>query len=423
MAVFSTTFAALRYKNYRWWFFSQMVSFFGTWMQNAAQGFFMFEKTHSYEWLGYLAVASGIPTLLFMLYGGVLADRFPKRRIVVCAESAMMLIALSTGALIISGSVQPWHILVAAFLLGVANAFDMPARQSFVSELVPNEGMANAISLNSAMFNLAVSIGPAAGGIVYAMVGPGWCFVLNGISFLAVLTSVMMMRDLPKPASGPRQPVVIAISNAFRVVRTSPDMRSIFLLMCCGVTFGMALYSQFPAWATSILHGDATTNGYLQSSRGIGALVGALALATLGQSRFKIHVLVVGSFVYPVLLLCFGLSGIQSISFLFMAFAGIAQIALFNNANALIQLNSPTSHRGVILAMYNLVFNLSLPVGGLLAGLFAARLGLVALWETSAGISLILAFLLFLTDRQLIHRLGGPNTLKPSPLETPSDYR
>ena len=187
-----TTFRALRHYNYRLFFFGQLISLIGTWMQTTAQGFLIYELTRSPAYLGYVGFAAGIPTWLFMAYGGVFADRASRRRVLIATQSAMMVLAFALAALTFLRLIAPWHIIVLAFLLGVANAFDAPARQTIVLELVDREDLTNAIALNATMFNLATAFGPTVGAITYALIGPGWCFAVNGLSFIAVIIGLVM---------------------------------------------------------------------------------------------------------------------------------------------------------------------------------------------------------------------------------------
>ena len=194
------TFTALRYRNYRLWFIGQLASLIGTWMQTTAQAFLVFQLTNSPAYLGLVGFASGVPSLIFMMYGGVIADRMPRRNLLIVTQSSMMVLAFILAALTFTGWVQPWHIIVLSLLLGTANAFDTPARQSFVSELVEREDLGNAIALNSTMFQGAMAVGPAVAGITYAVLGPAMCFAINGISFLAVIAALLMMRVKPTVA-------------------------------------------------------------------------------------------------------------------------------------------------------------------------------------------------------------------------------
>lgn len=196
-SIFQKTFTALNYYNYRLWFGGQTVSLFGTWMQRTAQAYLIFDLTKSPLYLGYVGFAYGIPSWLFMLYGGAVADRSSRRKILLLAQSAMMILAFILAALTFSQIVQPWQIIVLAFLLGCANAFDAPARQAFVTELVDRHDLTNAIALNSSMINAATVIGPAVAGLTYAAFGPAWCFTINGLTFIAVIVALIMMKLAP----------------------------------------------------------------------------------------------------------------------------------------------------------------------------------------------------------------------------------
>jgi len=195
--IWQNTFAALKHRNYRLWFWGQMVSLFGTWMQITAQGFLIYQLTKSSAYLGYVGFASGVPSWLFMMYGGVVADRVSKRKLLIITQSIMMILAFVLATLVFTGTVQAWHILLLAFGLGSTNAFDAPARLAFVSEMVNREDLTNAVALNATMFNTALIIGPAIAGVIYYAFGPGWCFAVNGISFIAVIIALAAMHLLP----------------------------------------------------------------------------------------------------------------------------------------------------------------------------------------------------------------------------------
>src|SRR5262245_21500880 len=203
------TFAALRHRNYRLWFQGHLVSLVGTWMQVTAQGFLVFQLTHSTAYLGYVGFAAGVPSLLFMLFGGVIADRVARRKLLLITQSTMMLLAFLLAALTFAQLVQPWHIILLALALGTANAFDAPAAQAFVLELVDRQDLTNAIALNSTLFNLATVVGPTVAGLTYAAVGPGWCFTLNGLSFIATIMALSRMQ-LPAHTVTPRTQSALA---------------------------------------------------------------------------------------------------------------------------------------------------------------------------------------------------------------------
>ncbi|MBE3135404.1 MAG: MFS transporter, partial [Acidobacteria bacterium] len=293
------TFAALSYPSYRLWFFGQMTSLFGTWMQSAAQGYLVYELTHSAAYLGYVSFASGIAMWVFTLYGGVVADRVPRRSLLVVTQGLSMLLALVLSALTFTRVVAPWHILGLAFLLGAVNAFDVPARQSFVIEMVGRDDLTNAIALNSMMFNAAVVAGPAIGGVTYALFGPGWCFAINGVSFVAVIAALLAMRLAPLAQPVRRSSALSEIREGLRVVAGDRGILALVALMGALSLFGMSYVTLMPAWAVRVLHGDARTNGFLQSARGLGALAAAFGIASLGRFRFRGRLLAAGSILFP----------------------------------------------------------------------------------------------------------------------------
>ncbi len=361
-------FAALKYRNYRLWFFGQLVSLVGTWMQTTAQGYLVFQLTHSPAYLGYVGFAAGVPSWLFMLYGGVVADRISRRRLLLITQTAMMVLAFILAGLTFSEVVRPWHIMVLALGLGIANAFDAPARQSFVFEMVGREDMANAIALNSSMFNLATVVGPAVGGITYGLVGPAWCFMLNALTFAAVIFALLQMQLQPvalKPHPGA---ALDDLREGLYYVATTPVIRTLIMVAGVASLFGQAYMTLLPAWATTVLGGDATTNGWLQSARGLGALFGALAIAAMGRIKFKGKLLSLGMFLFPGFLLVFAVMRQLPLSMLAMVGVGWGFMILFNMTNTLIQTLSPDNLRGRVISVYTLSFFGLMPLGALLTG-------------------------------------------------------
>jgi MFS family permease len=367
----SRAFLALRHRNYRLWFIGQTISLFGTWMQAAALSFLVFDLTHSPAYLGYVGFATGLPAWLFMSYGGVVADRMARRALLILTQTTMMLLAFILTALTFLRIVQPWHIIVLAFVLGVANAFDAPARQAFVTEMVVPEDLTNAIALNSTMFNLGIALGPAVSGITYAAFGPGWCFAINGLSFIAIILALHLMR-LP----GQERPAVARSSRTdlkegFRYAFHHPVIRTIILLIGAAGLFGNAFITLIPAWAVKILHGDATTNGWLQSARGLGALTGALLIASLGRFQFKGKLLTAGTLALPLLLLVFAVTRWLPLSLLILVGVGGSLVVVMNLANALVQTHVEERFRGRVMGLYTLAFFGLLPLGALWSGALA----------------------------------------------------
>jgi MFS family permease len=369
------TFAALSYPNYRLWFFGQMTSLFGTWMQSTAQGYLVYELTHSEAYLGYVGFASGIASWIFMLYGGAIADRVPRRKLLVLTQSLSMVPALALSALTFTHTVQPWHIVVLAFCLGVVNAFDAPARQSFVLEMVERPVLTNAIALNSMMFNTAMAIGPAIGGLAYALFGPGWCFAINGLSFVAVIAALLSMK-LPEWSPPPKVRGALSdIKEGLRAVVADRRILAIICLMSMVSLFGMAFATLLPAWAVAVLHGDASTNGFLLSARGLGALAAALFIAALSHRRFKGKMMTIGSLAFPLLVVMFSFTRSLWLSLLALLAVGAANIVMNNLANSLVQTLTPDALRGRVMAVYMLGFFGFSPLGALIAGGAATLIG------------------------------------------------
>jgi MFS family permease len=365
------TFAAMQYPNYRIWFAGQLVSLFGTWMQVTAQGYLAYQLTKSSAFLGYVAFANGVPVWLFMLYAGSVADRVPRKTLMLYTQSAMMVLAFVLALLTFTGAVRPWHILVLAFLLGIANTFDSPARLALVNQLVDDRRhLPNAVALNGSMFNMATALGPAAAGAVYALLGPSWCFTINGLSFVAVIAALLLMRLRPVPLSPRDQSPMVGIIEGLTYVWRHKNIRALILLIGVTSLFGLSFSALIPAWAVKVLHGTATTgatiNGLLQSARGIGALLAAPAIATISHLKVKGRIAAFGTFAYPVALLAFAVARSTALALLLMALVGFASILVVNLCNVLIQSQVEDSLRGRVSAVYSLLFFGMMPIGSLL---------------------------------------------------------
>ncbi|MDI7278148.1 MAG: MFS transporter, partial [Anaerolineae bacterium] len=334
-----------------------------------------YELTESARYLGYVAFASGVPSWLFMLYGGVVADRVPRRTLIIVTQTAMMLLAFVLSALTFLGLVRPWHIVALAVLLGTCNAFEAPARQAFVLEMVEREDLVNAIALNATMFNSASAVGPAVAGIVYAQLGPAWCFTVNGISFLAVIAALLAMRLRVQPGRTGRRPVLADLREGLGYVVAHPSIRALVGLVAVTTLFGVSFATLIPAWAVRVLGGDARTNGMLVSARGAGALIGALTIASLGRFRYRGRLLTLGTFAFPAGLIVFSMVRWLPMSMLTLLAVGAAQIMVMNLANSLVQTEAADRLRGRVMSIYSLVFFGLLPIGGLLAGAVAQEIG------------------------------------------------
>ena len=396
------TFTALRYRNFKLWFIGQTISLLGTWMQATAQGFLVFQLTHSPVYLGYVGFAYGLPTWLFMLYGGVLADRLPRRKVLIFTQTAMMIFAFVLATLTFSHLVQAWHIIIMAFLLGIANAFDAPSRQAFVNELVERKDLTNAIALNATMFNIGTFIGPAVSGITYALFGPAWCFTINGISFIGVIIALFLMKIrngheyVDKGKS-----ILTELKEGMRYVKNNSIIRTIIILVGVSSVFGISFATLIPAWAVKILHGDATINGLLQSARGFGALVSALLIASLGRFTFKGKLLTWGSFFFPVFLFIFAFISWLPLALIFLFLIGLSHIMIFNLANATVQTLVDDSLRGRVMGIYTFTFFGMMPVGSLLMGFLAEQFGEPEAVIIGAVITFAAAISIFITVPKL----------------------
>ncbi|MBN2107908.1 MAG: MFS transporter [Deltaproteobacteria bacterium] len=370
-----TFLTVIKYRNYRLWFFGQLVSLFGSWMQMTAQGFLIFELTRSPAYLGYVSFASGLPAWIFVLYGGVIADRMARRSLLLITQTCMMFLGAALAGVTFSGHVQPWQIIVLAFCLGIANAFDAPARQAFVLELVEREDLTNAIALNSTLFNCAAMVGPAAAGLVYAWIGPAWCFVFNSVSFAGIIVALLLIRVKAKPAPSPGPSALAALVEGLRYTASDGIIRSMIGIVAATCLFGFSFTTLLPAWAVHVLDGDAATNGLLHSARGCGALISALLIASLGRFPLKGRLLMAGMFLFPVVLLLFALERETWLALVFMAGVGITLLLTLNLANVLLQTHVEDHVRGRVMSIVSLTHFGLMPIGGLLAGLAASAIG------------------------------------------------
>jgi MFS family permease len=392
------TFSALRHPNYRLWFIGQLVSLVGTWMQNTAQGYLVYELTRSPAYLGYVGFVSGLPSWIFTLYGGVIADRISRRTVLIITQSTMMALAFILAGLVFTGAVQPWHIVLLAGLLGIANAFDAPARQAFVVELVDRQDMINAIALNSTMFNAATVVGPSAAGITYALFGPAWCFTINGVTYIAVIIALALMRIQVPPLRKRTQSMLAEIKEG--LAYTLHDRLTLVVTLTMGMVslFGLSVVTLLPAWAVDVLKGDVTTNGLLLSARGAGALLGALMVASLGRMKVQGKLWTAGSFIMPLTLLFFAGTRWLPLALFILVLAGWGFMIQANTSNALVQTQVPDHLRGRVMGIYTLVFFGGMPLGALLAGGLAnylgepltLTLGAIALLVCSAVVWLVL---------------------------------
>ncbi|EPR36358.1 protein of unknown function DUF894 DitE [Desulfovibrio sp. X2] len=367
---------SFKHRNFRLFFSGQFVSLIGTWMQNVAEAWLVYRLTGSSAALGLVRFAGLAPVFLFALIGGDWADRGSRRAILVGTQSSAMILAFTLAALCLTNTVQVWHVVVLATLLGLVSAMDVPTRQSFIVEMVGKEDLANAIGLNSSMFHLARVIGPSVAGALLAAVGEGWCFTINGVSFLAVIASLLLMR-LPAraPETKARAPMAKRIKEGLNYAWNNHDMRNVLGLIAMGSFFGSSYMVLMPVFAQNVLHSGAKGFGILMAAAGAGSLAGALTLSMRRDVTGLWKVRFIASVGFGISLLLFALSHSFWLSAALLLPVGFAMILFMAVSNTLLQTICPDALRGRVMALYSMMFMGMAPFGALLAGLMAEFLG------------------------------------------------
>jgi MFS family permease len=389
------TFKALRHRNFQLYLGGQLVSLAGTWMQNIAQGWLVYEISGSAAMLGVVGFAAAIPAFLIAPWAGVVVDRVNKRNLLVATQAASMLLAFVLAVLTFTGIVQVWHVVLLAVLLGAVNSFDGPARQAFVVDMVGRDDLPNAIALNSMTFNAARVLGPAFGGILLATVGSAWCFAINGLSFLAVIFSLLAMQipQLPKRLD-PRSPWEQLKSGVSYAVR-HPELRGLLLLALFFSTFGIAYMTVLPAFVDQVLHGGPTGFGLITSAAGLGAVSGALFVATYGDRGFRGRMLFWAAMVFPIVLTLFALNSNFYLALVLTYLLGVGFMLQFTQINTLLQTRVEDHMRGRVLSLYTLTFFGFTPFGNLLVGALGEALGLSVALIIMAVVTLVSAVVIF----------------------------
>src|SRR5213596_2736936 len=369
------TFRALRHRNYRLFFWGQLVSLIGTWMQQTAMSWFVYEITNSKFLLGVVSAVGSAPMMLSSVWGGTLADLYPKRSILVGTQSAQMVCAflLATGVWL--GFATPSFIIIVAALNGIAMGFDMPARQAFTVEMASREDLLNAISLNSSIVNGARVVGPSVAGLMIGAVGVAMCFFLNGLSFIAVIAGLLMMR---LPPFEPRVHVASAGEHAWNGIVYSmkhPRVRTILVLFLAVGVFGWSYAVLMPAFARDVLGRGANGYGVLMSASGLGAFFGALVVATYGHLFTPRWLALGGVWLFSGALLALSLSRNFYAALACLLVAGFGMLLFFSTSNTVLQTIVPDEMRGRVMGVWSLVFGAMIPLGSLEAGAVAHWLG------------------------------------------------
>jgi MFS family permease len=362
----------LRGRNYRLFVGGQLVSLLGTWTRSVAQGWLVYRLTGSALWLGVIAACQQVPTVLVASLGGSLADRYRRRTILVATQLSAMALSFALSGLVLGGEVRLAHLVVIAVLGGVVGAVDIPTRQSFVIEMVGRDSLMTAVAINSSMSMCAASVGPAIAGFGVEAVGEGWCFFADGVSFIAVIAALLAMRDLPAPAAAPSAESLAArIAVGFRFARRDAQVRALLGLLAITAFAGLPYGTLFPALASDVFHGDARALGALTAASGLGALLGAAALA-LRRDAADHRVVGLACGTLGATLVAFSLSHELWLSLALLVPLGAATMIQVSATNTLVQMATPDELRGRVMAIWAMIVTGFVPLGALVASSVAS---------------------------------------------------
>ncbi|MBE0649568.1 MAG: MFS transporter [Bacteroidales bacterium] len=383
-------FRSLQYRNFRLFFFGQGVSLIGTWMQRIALPWLVYDMTKDPVMLGLVSFAGQAPTFLLAPFAGVVSDRWNKYRVIIGTQALFTLQALVMTILYFGGNIRIWEIVILSIFLGAINAFDMPTRQAFMIHMVDRrEDLANAIALNSSMVNLARLIGPLVAGVLIAVTNEGVCFLVNTISYLFVIVSLLMMVIQPITQKVQNQHVLKGLKEGFNYAFGYPPLRAIILLLALVSLVGMPYTVLMPIFAKSVLHGDSHTFGFLMGAAGVGALGGALYLASR-KSVLKLERLIpVSVAIFGAGLIAFSISRIEVVSIALMLFVGFGMIMQMAASNTIIQTLVDDDKRGRVMSIYLMAFVGTVPFGSLIAGALAKSIGAPSTLMIGGVISII----------------------------------
>ncbi len=369
-------FRALRYRNYRLYFGGQSISLIGTWMAKTAMSWLVYRLTNSAFLLGIVGFTSHIPTFILGAFSGVFVDRFSRLRILIATQSLYAIQTFILAFLVLSGYIQVWHIIALSIFGGIVDAFDVPARQSFVIEMVEKkEDLGNAIALNSMMFNSARLIGPSIAGIMIAIVGEGTCFLINGISFLTVIIALFSMRISPRKSEPQTTHIFQELRDGFNYAFHFVPIRTILLFLCLISLMGLPYIILMPVFARDILQGGPHTLGFLMGATGIGALIGALFLASRKRVLGLEKVIPFAGSIFSIGIIAFSLSRILLLSLILMVAVGFGMMVQVASSNTVLQTVVDDDKRGRIMSFYAMSVLGIIPIGSLISGFVASKIG------------------------------------------------
>ena len=401
-------FRALSHRNYRLFFSGQSISLVGTWMQQIATSWLIFDLTHSSFLLGIVNFASRIPTFLLASFAGVLVDRWNRHRILVVTQILSMIQASALAFLVLIGRIEVWQIICLSLILGLINALDIPARQAFVIDMVETkEDLGNAIALNSSMVNGARLIGPSIAGLLIATLGEGVCFLLNGLSFIPVIASLLAMKIRPDVKTKKNTKVLQGLKEGVRYAFGFPPIRAVLLLLALVSFMGMPYTVLMPIFAEQILHGGPQALGFLMGATGVGALAGAMFLASRKNVLGLGRIIVFASSVFGLGLIAFSLSRVFWLSMVLTPITGFGMMVQMTSSNTILQTIVEEDKRGRIMSFYTMAFMGMVPFGSLFAGGVAHRIGAPAT-VAIGGIACIVGAIAFARKLPSLRKLARP---------------
>lgn len=374
--IIDKNFHALTNSNYRYFWLGQCVSLIGTWMQSIGQTWLVYSLTNSPLLLGVLGAMQYLPVTILTLFAGVWIDKFPKKKILIATQSISMLLALTLATLAFTNSAKYEYVLILAVMLGITNAIDMPARQSFMIEIAGRDDLMNAIALNSVTFNLAKILGPSIGAVLLATMGTGWCFLINGLSFIAVIYGLFLIKVKPFVRPKTTTNIIKEIMDGLRYIYKSKILfQTVLLILVIGL-FGFNYNILIPVFVKNVLHQDASAFGVLMAALGVGSVFGALNASRKGKSLSNMKIMIIFSLIIGVFLFLNGFSTLYAVTIIILLVTGAASIFFSTTANTTLQLNSTNEYRGRVMSVYSLVFAGATPVGSIFAGAAISGIGI-----------------------------------------------
>lgn len=409
---YKVIFRSLKYRNYRLFFGGQSISLIGTWMQRIAMPWLVYHMTGSALLLGIVSFAGQLPTFILAPVAGVLTDRWNRYRVLVATQTISMIQASLLAILALTGIIQIWHILVLSVALGCINAFDVPSRQSFVIDMVEKkEDLGNAIALNSTMFNGARLIGPSVAGVLLASTSEGICFLLNAISYLFVIASLLMMKVNSKRNSGKRRDMVKDLKEGVNYVFGFPPLKHLLILLAIVSLTGMSYSVLMPVFAKEVLHGGSHTYGFLMGAAGFGALLGALFLASREEVLQLGRIVPLAALIFGASLIILSFTNILILSILLMIFVGMGMMLQTASSNTILQTLTDDDKRGRVMSFYTMAVMGTAPFGSLLAGGLAKSIG-TPHTLLAGGIVTILGAVIFLRKLPELKKIVRPTYVK-----------